>query len=65
MLNRFGFNIGYANQPFFISAFLDHILQAKMPRGWNVPKSLTKFFGESGKLTIEHIARYTVEIGEV
>ena len=25
VLNRFGFNVGYANQPYFISAFLDYV----------------------------------------
>ena len=25
VLNCFGFNVGYANQPYFISAFLDYV----------------------------------------
>ena len=36
-----------------------------MPRGLKVPKSLAKFSGENGESIVEHIARYTVEIGEV
>ena len=36
-----------------------------MPRGWKIPKSLTKFSGENGESTVEHIVRYTIEIGEV
>ena len=36
-----------------------------MPRDWKIPNSLTKFYGKNGELTIEHIAQYTIEIGEV
>ena len=30
-----------------------------------MPKLLTKFSGENGESTVEHIARYTMEIGEL
>ena len=34
VLNRFGFNVDYANQPYFASPFLDYVQQAKLPRDW-------------------------------
>ena len=64
VLNKFGFNVGFVDQQFFASAFLDYIQQAEMPRVWKIPKSLTKFSGENGETTVEHIARYTIEIGD-
>ena len=39
--------------------------QAKLLRGWKAPKSLTKILRDSGESTIEHITRYTIEIGEI
>ena len=62
VLNHFGFNVGYANQPHFVSAFPDYVQQVEIPQGRKPPKSLTKFSGESGESTVEHIARYTMEI---
>ena len=56
VLNRFGFNIGFANQQFFTSAFPDYIQQVAMPRGCKIPKSLTKFSSENSESTVEHIA---------
>ena len=66
VLNRFGFNVGYANQPYFISAFPDNVQQVELPRGWKEPKSLTKFSGaKKAESTVEQIARYTIEIEEL
>ena len=65
VLNQFGFNVGYANHPHFVSVFPDYVQQVELPRGWKVPKSLTKFLGENGEPTVEHIARYTMEIKEL
>ncbi|XP_016164136.1 uncharacterized protein LOC107606608 [Arachis ipaensis] len=65
ILNRLGFNVGCLNRPYFVSAFPECVQQAELPRGWKIPKSLTKFSGEENESTVEHIARYTVEIGEV
>ena len=48
-----------------MSAFPDYIQQVKLPKGWKVSKSLTKFFGENGELTVKHIACYIIEIGGV
>ena len=65
VLNRFSFNVNFANQPFFVSAFPDYVQQAEMPRGWKILKSLTNFFSENSESMVKHIARYTIEIREV
>ena len=65
VLNRFGFNVGYANQPYFFSTFPNYVQQVELPRGWKAPKSLTKFLRENGESTVGHITRYTMEIGEL
>ena len=39
--------------------------QVELLRGWKAPKSLTKFSRDNGESTIEHIARYTTETGEI
>ena len=31
VLNQFGFNVGYANQPYFVSAVPDYIQQVEVP----------------------------------
>ena len=64
ILNRFGFNVGHANQPYFVFAFPEWIQQVEMPRGIKPPK-FTKFFGENSESTVEHVARYTLELGEL
>ncbi|XP_027337413.1 uncharacterized protein LOC113851132 [Abrus precatorius] len=64
VLNQHGFDVGYANRPYFVSAFSEAILQAELPRGWKVPK-FTKFAGDSGESTVEHIARYAIECGDL
>ncbi|XP_027346518.1 uncharacterized protein LOC113858200 [Abrus precatorius] len=55
------------NQPFIIARNqnADEILeQAELPRGWKVPK-FTKFARDSGESTVEHIARYAIECGDL
>ncbi|XP_050919432.1 uncharacterized protein LOC127136974 [Lathyrus oleraceus] len=47
-------------RPLYASPLAEFILQAKAPRGWKVPK-YTKFGGESGESTIEHVARYLTD----
>lgn len=64
VLNRHGFNVGYANQLYFVSAFPNIVLQIELPRGWKVPK-FSKFVGEVSELTVEHIARYQIECGDL
>ncbi|RDX82932.1 hypothetical protein CR513_36230, partial [Mucuna pruriens] len=36
--NRHGFEIGYRNQPYFILAFLDYMLQIELSKGFKVLK---------------------------
>ncbi|XP_050919793.1 uncharacterized protein LOC127137367 [Lathyrus oleraceus] len=51
-------------RPLYVSRLAEFILQAKAPRGMKVPK-YTKFGGESGESTIEHVARYLTESGDL
>ncbi|XP_057443909.1 uncharacterized protein LOC130736074 [Lotus japonicus] len=59
-----GFNVAFANRPHFVSAFTEEVLEAELPRGWKVPK-FTKFSGDSGESTVEHVARYQIEAGDL
>ncbi|XP_016173120.1 uncharacterized protein LOC107615583 [Arachis ipaensis] len=52
------------DMPYFVSAFPECVQQAELPRGWKIPKSLAKFSGKENESTVEHIARYTIEIGK-
>ncbi|XP_057445506.1 uncharacterized protein LOC130737695 [Lotus japonicus] len=61
VLTHHGFNVGYANRPNFTSPFSEVVLQVELPRGGKVPK-VTKFSGDTGESTVEHIARYQLEI---
>ena len=36
-----------------------------MPRGRKTLKSLTKFSSDKDKSTVEHIARYSIELGKL
>ncbi|XP_016200173.1 uncharacterized protein LOC107641180 [Arachis ipaensis] len=65
VLNRVGFNIGIMNQPHFVSTFSHNVQMAEVPRGVKNPKIITKFTGEVGESTTEHVARYLVEIGNL
>ncbi|XP_050897061.1 uncharacterized protein LOC127103864 [Lathyrus oleraceus] len=51
-------------KPLYASPLAEFILQTEAPRGMKVPK-YTKFGGESGESTIEHIARYLTESGDL
>jgi len=44
------------NRPNFLSALSDYVLQAELPRGWEIPK-FTKFGGETNESTVKHSAR--------
>lgn len=63
-LNRHEFVVGYANQPYFVFAFLDYVLQKELPWGHKVPK-FSKFSGKLGKSTVEHVVRYQIEWGDL
>nr|KYP60859.1 hypothetical protein KK1_023273 [Cajanus cajan] len=64
ILNRHGFDVGQNERPYFVSAFPDYITQVELPRGIKVPK-FSKFAGELTESTVEHIARYGVECGDL
>ena len=51
-------------RPTYSSPLSEYILQTELPRGWKIPK-YTKFGGESGKSTMEHIARYLTKSGDI
>ncbi|RYQ91762.1 hypothetical protein Ahy_B09g097785 [Arachis hypogaea] len=65
VLNRVGFNIGFMNRPYFVSAFPHNVQMAEVPRGVKDPKIITKFAGEVGESTTEHVVQYLVEIGNL
>ncbi|XP_058771949.1 uncharacterized protein LOC131645743 [Vicia villosa] len=49
-------------RPTYSSPLAEYIVQTENPRGWKIPK-YTKFGGEIGESTIEHISRYVTELG--
>ncbi|XP_015940668.1 uncharacterized protein LOC107466191 [Arachis duranensis] len=56
VLNRVGLNVGFMNRPHFVSAFLQVIQMAEVPRGVKNPKIVTKFARKVGESTTEHVA---------
>src|SRR3954466_14556303 len=58
-----GINVGL-HRPNFVSPLSGYIRQTELPRCWKVPK-FTKFAGETGESTVEHIARFQTEAGEI
>ncbi|XP_015948447.1 uncharacterized protein LOC107473398 [Arachis duranensis] len=65
VLNWVGLNIGFMNQPHFVSAFPQVVQKAEVPRGVKNQKITTKFAGKVGESTTEHVVRYSVEIGNL
>ncbi|WJX53646.1 hypothetical protein P8452_39618 [Trifolium repens] len=63
ILNQNGLNTG-TRRPNFVSALSEYVLQTELPRGWKVPK-YTKFAGDTNESTVEHIARYLAESGNL
>ena len=51
-------------RPNYTSPLSEYIQQTELPRGWKVPK-FTKFSGDTSESTIEHIARYLTEVGDI
>ncbi|XP_050890427.1 uncharacterized protein LOC127095840 [Lathyrus oleraceus] len=51
-------------RPLYASSLAEFILQTEAPRGMKVPK-YTEFGGESSESTIEHVARYLTESGDL
>eukprot|EP00256_Glycine_max_P066604 XP_025981199.1 uncharacterized protein LOC100802634 [Glycine max] len=58
-----GLNLGL-HRPNFVSPLSEYVLQTELPRGVKIPK-FTKFAGETNESTVEHIARYLVEAGDL
>ncbi|KAK2415615.1 hypothetical protein QL285_038080 [Trifolium repens] len=63
ILAQNGLNIGM-HRPHFVSALSEYVLQTELPRGWKIPK-FTKFAGDTSESTVEHIARYLTEVGDL
>ncbi|XP_058775588.1 uncharacterized protein LOC131649855 [Vicia villosa] len=51
-------------RPTYSSSLAEYIVQTENPRGWKIPK-YTKFGGETGESTVEHIAKYLTESGDM
>lgn len=51
-------------RPTYSSPLLDFVLQTELPRGWKVLK-FTKFVGDTEEFTVEHVARYQTEVGDI
>ncbi|XP_015964206.1 uncharacterized protein LOC107488024 [Arachis duranensis] len=65
ILNRVGINVGFRNQPYFVFSFYVVVQMAEVPKDVKNPKIVTKFAGEVGASTTEHVARYMVELGNL
>ncbi|XP_050914568.1 uncharacterized protein LOC127129426 [Lathyrus oleraceus] len=51
-------------RPNYSSPLSEYVLQTELPRGCKIPK-FTKFSGDTSESTIEHIARYMTEAGDL
>ncbi|XP_050891056.1 uncharacterized protein LOC127096543 [Lathyrus oleraceus] len=58
-----GLNTGL-RRPNYSSPLSEYVLQTELPRGCKIPK-FTKFSGDTSESTIEHIARYMTEAGDL
>ncbi|XP_050914626.1 uncharacterized protein LOC127129500 [Lathyrus oleraceus] len=58
-----GLNTGL-RRPNYASPLSEYALQTELPRGCKIPK-FTKFSGDTSESTIEHIARYMTEAGDL
>ncbi|RYR26242.1 hypothetical protein Ahy_B02g060452 isoform B [Arachis hypogaea] len=65
VLNGMGINVGLMHRPYFVSAFPSAVQMTEVPMGVKNPKIITKFAGEGGESTVEHIAHYLVELGNL
>ncbi|KAK2409728.1 hypothetical protein QL285_045140 [Trifolium repens] len=63
ILAQNGLNIGM-HRLHFVSALSEYVLQTELPRGWKIPK-FTKFSGDTSESTVEHIAKYLTEAGDL
>ncbi|XP_058767816.1 uncharacterized protein LOC131641525 [Vicia villosa] len=51
-------------RPTYSSPLVEYIVQTENTRGWKIPK-YTKFGGETGESTVEHIARFLTVSGDL
>ncbi|XP_050909612.1 uncharacterized protein LOC127123437 [Lathyrus oleraceus] len=51
-------------RPNYTSPLSKYVLQSELPSRWKVPK-LTMFSGDTSVSTVEHVARYFIEAGEI
>ncbi|XP_045831592.1 uncharacterized protein LOC123922985 [Trifolium pratense] len=63
ILTQNGFNVGL-HRPNFVSPLSEYVLQTELPRGWKIPK-FTKFAGDITESTVEHVARFFTEAGNL
>jgi hypothetical protein len=63
LLTQNGFNLGL-HRPNFVSPLSEYVTMEELPRGWKIPK-FTKFGGDTNESTVEHIARYLTEAGDI
>ncbi|CAJ2646962.1 unnamed protein product [Trifolium pratense] len=63
ILTQNGFNVGL-HRPNFVSPLSEYVLQTELPRGWKIPK-FTKFAGDTTESTVEHVARFFAEAGNL
>lgn len=60
---RNGVNFGL-RRPNYTSPLAEYILQAEVPLRTKIPK-FTKFAGDTTEFTVEHVARYLIEAGDM
>src|ERR1051325_2042670 len=58
-----GINTGI-RRPNYASPIANYVIHTDLPRGYKIPK-FTKFAGETNESTVEHIARYLTEAGDI
>jgi len=63
LLTQNGFNLGLHRHN-FVSPLPKHVTMEELPRSWKIPK-FTKFGEETNESTVEHIARYLIEAGDI
>lgn len=63
-LSRHGIKIGYVNQSYFVSIFPDYVLKIRITNRIQTLK-IFKFARDLRESTIEHVARYQTECGNL
>src|ERR1044072_8660167 len=58
-----GLNTGI-RRPNYASPIADYVMHTDLPRGYKVPQ-FTKFAGDTNESTVEHVARYLTEAGDI